>query len=622
MVCRPEEGTLLADRLPTERPATGPDAAPVELAKEPQFRLGGVTVTPTSREIASPDGSRQVLEPRVMQVLVALHRAHGAIVSRDELIRTCWGGTVVGEGSINRAISLLRRAAEEIGGGAFRVETIAKVGYRLVVPGSTAPGEGAPRAPAPARLGLAVLAVLAAAAVVALVLWRPAPEGPAYSVSVVPFETSGAAQGFEEELLSNLSGQDVPISAGIETLTLAGMVEERDGAIRVNARLVAAGTGEVVWSGAIERSPQDAGGIEAAAAAVGSIVQCTLAGANDGGSAIPLDLLAGYARTCELGYRGQSAQGVRIAREITRRAPDFAAGWFALSHHAITLYSRQPNEDAGLRKEALAAAERLIALRPEAQDGYLSKFVVTDPTRTLERERLLRRAMELEPIYFDGAQAYLRDFLLEAGRLEEAFQFSRAVLQQHPEVAGGHGGVFLTAAATGRWRLAEQALERIGQLDTAAMPGLSWRKAVWQQDWAEAERTLPAGHPAQEQAAVAAYRALAAGGPAGKAAAAARVEALPEGCCLGLRVELLTQLGQRGEAIALLDRYASARLPGRRPGLPLLWDPALRPLLYDPAIEPILRRSGWIAYWSETGVVPDVCRNADAPAFCGPLAGN
>ena len=65
MICRPEEGTLLADRLPTERPATGSDAAPVELAKEPPFGFGGVIVTPASREIAAPDGSRQVLEPRV-----------------------------------------------------------------------------------------------------------------------------------------------------------------------------------------------------------------------------------------------------------------------------------------------------------------------------------------------------------------------------------------------------------------------------------------------------------------------------------------------------------------------------------------------------------------------------
>jgi len=616
---------LLAERLPTERPATGSDTAPVELAKERSFRLGEVIVRPASREIAAPDGSRQVLEPRVMQVLVALRRAQGAIVSRDELIRTCWGGTVVGEGSINRAISLLRKAADEIGGGAFRVETIAKVGYRLVVPGSTAPGEPAPRAPAPARFrrpAWALSAILAGAAVGALMLWRPAPEGPAYSVSVVPFETSGEAQGFDEELLSSLSSQDVPTAAGRATLTLAGLVEERNGAIRVNARLGAPETGEVVWSGAVERSPQDADGVATAAAAVGSIVQCTLAGANDGGSAIPLDLLAGYARTCELGFRGQSVQGVRIARELTRRAPDFAAGWFALSHHAITLYFRQPTEDAELRDEALAAAERLIALRPEAQDGYLSKFVAMDPTRTVERERLLRRAMELEPIYFDGAQAYLRDFLLEAGRLEEAFQFSRAVQQQHPEVAGVHAGVFLTAAATGRWRLAELALARVGELDTAAMPRLSWRKAVWQRNWAEAERYLPPGHPAQEQAAVAAYRALAAGDPARKDAAAALVEALPEECCLGLRVELLTQLGHRGEAIALLDGHASSRRPGRRPGLPFLWDPALRPLWYDPAIEPFLRRSGWVSYWRQTAVVPDVCRNADAPPFCGLLAGD
>ncbi|WP_297695100.1 hypothetical protein, partial [Phenylobacterium sp.] len=43
-----------------------------------------------------------VLEPRVMQVLVALARERGEIVSRDDLIASCWAGRIVGEDAINR----------------------------------------------------------------------------------------------------------------------------------------------------------------------------------------------------------------------------------------------------------------------------------------------------------------------------------------------------------------------------------------------------------------------------------------------------------------------------------------------------------------------------------------
>ena len=46
-----------------------------------------------------------------MQALVALARADGEIVTRDELIQSCWDGRIVGEDAIDRVIARLRRAA-------------------------------------------------------------------------------------------------------------------------------------------------------------------------------------------------------------------------------------------------------------------------------------------------------------------------------------------------------------------------------------------------------------------------------------------------------------------------------------------------------------------------------
>ncbi len=65
-----------------------------------------------------------------MQVLVALADADGAVLTRDDLIRSCWKGRVVGDDSINRAIAEVRRIAREVGGG-FTVETIPRIGFRL-----------------------------------------------------------------------------------------------------------------------------------------------------------------------------------------------------------------------------------------------------------------------------------------------------------------------------------------------------------------------------------------------------------------------------------------------------------------------------------------------------------
>jgi DNA-binding winged helix-turn-helix (wHTH) protein/formylglycine-generating enzyme required for sulfatase activity/dienelactone hydrolase len=105
-----------------------PAPRPVDLAQEPDFTLGSLAVRPSSREVVR-GVEKEVLEPRVMQVLVLLARHRGQVISRDQLIEACWAGRVVGEDAINRCIARVRRLAETQGG--FAVETIARVGYRL-----------------------------------------------------------------------------------------------------------------------------------------------------------------------------------------------------------------------------------------------------------------------------------------------------------------------------------------------------------------------------------------------------------------------------------------------------------------------------------------------------------
>lgn len=122
--------------------ATSP-AGPIDLAREADFALDAMTVRPSVREVETAAG-REMLEPRVMQVLVALAQAREAVVSRDDLIARCWEGRIVGEDAINRAIGRLRRLSE--GGAGFTIETVPRVGYRLKVP-SPAPDAGAPELP-------------------------------------------------------------------------------------------------------------------------------------------------------------------------------------------------------------------------------------------------------------------------------------------------------------------------------------------------------------------------------------------------------------------------------------------------------------------------------------------
>ncbi len=152
----------------------------IDLSLCDDFSIGSVSIRPASREIVAAGAVTQV-EPKVMQMLVLLARPSGRVVSRDEMIEHCWGGRIVGEDAINRVIGKLRRAAETAAGGAFRIETIARVGLRLV---AVEPEAGAAAAPTPAnRLSrpVAWTAALAAGAVIGLaavgigIAQRPAP---------------------------------------------------------------------------------------------------------------------------------------------------------------------------------------------------------------------------------------------------------------------------------------------------------------------------------------------------------------------------------------------------------------------------------------------------------------
>jgi DNA-binding winged helix-turn-helix (wHTH) protein/ATP/maltotriose-dependent transcriptional regulator MalT len=76
------------------------------------------------------DGQERRVQPLVFDLLVYLVQHRDRVVSKDELLTKLWSGAIVTDGSLQRAVSLLRAALRE-GGMDHAVQTFARRGYRF-----------------------------------------------------------------------------------------------------------------------------------------------------------------------------------------------------------------------------------------------------------------------------------------------------------------------------------------------------------------------------------------------------------------------------------------------------------------------------------------------------------
>jgi Tol biopolymer transport system component len=95
------------------------------------FRIGRWLVTPARNRISSA-GSDKTIEPKVMRVLEVLIRRQGLVVSRSEIEDSVWPNALIGDKTLTRAISEIRKAVGDNADQPEFVETVARRGYRLI----------------------------------------------------------------------------------------------------------------------------------------------------------------------------------------------------------------------------------------------------------------------------------------------------------------------------------------------------------------------------------------------------------------------------------------------------------------------------------------------------------
>jgi DNA-binding winged helix-turn-helix (wHTH) protein/Tfp pilus assembly protein PilF len=117
----------------------------------------------------SRQGVERTVEPKVMDLLVLLASRPGEVITREEIVGALWPETIVGDDTLARVVSKLRKAFDDDAKTPAFVETISKRGYRLI-----AEVDLAPAAVMPARRWRQSAFAAVAAALLAIGVWSTA----------------------------------------------------------------------------------------------------------------------------------------------------------------------------------------------------------------------------------------------------------------------------------------------------------------------------------------------------------------------------------------------------------------------------------------------------------------
>jgi TolB-like protein/DNA-binding winged helix-turn-helix (wHTH) protein/tetratricopeptide (TPR) repeat protein len=142
------------------------------MAQRPVYRFDDFLVDPGTWRLTR-SGQEIHVEPVVLRLLIYLIEHRGRLVSRQELMDTVWGDTVISDSALTKAAGRLRQALGDESAAPRYVETVHSQGYRFI---AEVEEIGQPDRPVRSfgrsgRYAVAALVVLALAAV----LWTRAP---------------------------------------------------------------------------------------------------------------------------------------------------------------------------------------------------------------------------------------------------------------------------------------------------------------------------------------------------------------------------------------------------------------------------------------------------------------
>ena len=468
------------------------------IAMNSDFLIGEWTVRP-HRDCIEREDEVVHLAPKAMAVLQCLARADGEAVPRQELFDTVWPGCAVTDDALTQRIVEIRKAFGDSARDPEIVETIPKIGFRLIPPVgplNPLPAPESDQSNQPRRLALTTPALsLAALLLLALGLayylfanrmpvnakpdsagasvaaaWAP-PHGNSseMSVAVLPFSSPGAngedsalTHAIHEEILTRLTRisplkviahgtveryrdsqrplSEIASALGVATI-LTGSLQKAGNQLRVHTQLIDAQTEEYLWAESFDRE-------------------------------LTADNF--FAIQSEIALNVATALSVSLAPEELARVSEVPSANFE-AYRAL-LQGRFALEDRSIESfnEALAHYQHALELNPEFAQAYIAlagaySTALEDrgfsQSEALEKiEEYARKALSLKP---DSGHAYkfLGQVQRAYGRYDEAEAlFGKAVALDPGNVHILHG-MGLTLRLRGRAREAVPYYDRALELD-------------------------------------------------------------------------------------------------------------------------------------------------------------
>jgi adenylate cyclase len=395
------------------------------------------------------NGVEVPLQLKAFETLCILVERAGRLLTKDDLLRQLWPGTIVEENNLNKNISMLRKALGECATGQSYIETVPRVGYRFAAP----------------------VEQVSAAGPTLVISHEPPPAPPApprrKSVAVLYFENlSGDCEdeyfrdGMTEDVITELEkirelrlfprssvlpfrDKPVPLTQVGDQLcadfVMEGSIRRAGDRLRITARLADTASGHSVWAERFDRRMEDVFVIQdEIAQSIALALRVVLTEKEKHAiEKVPTSNIQAY----DYYLRGRKflyqlrRPSLEFARQMFARAividPNYARAYAGVADCSSFLYMWFDSSEDNLR-EALSASRRAVELDPESPVTHaslgLALFLSNDYVAAHDEfETALGLCTELFEAYF-----YYGRSCFSQGQFEKAAELFLRASQASP----------------------------------------------------------------------------------------------------------------------------------------------------------------------------------------------